>query len=505
MAKRVLLAGLFHETHTFLDGTTRLADFSVRRGDELFSAAGDGSPLSGVLEIAASCNWDVRPVLDLRASPSAIVDDVVFTFWDEFAAAYERERAAGLDGIFLVLHGAMACPSVRDVEGELIDRIRSLPGARDLPVCGVLDLHGNLSRRTIEQSQGMIAYRKNPHVDACQASVDAALLLDRILNSGRMPVSAFESCAVMLPPTATGTADEPMKTLEDLARQAEREDRDLAAVNVFAGFSFADTHDTGLSFSAVTFGDPERARSHLRRLREHAVSHRDQAHVVDQPLADCVPRILESIAGGQVPVALVEPADNIGGGAPGDAPTLLRMLIENRIEGAAVVLNDPDAIETLAGLPLGGSRRVYVGGKASRLTDPPLELDVSLVSRSNGRFELEDRESHLASMCGVRIDMGPCAVVRSSGVTILLTSKKTPPFDLGQLRSQGVEPEKLSVIGIKAAVAHRRAYDRVVKTSFTVATPGPCSSDLRSFPYRYVRRPIDPLDDIQAVITSGPS
>ena len=50
-------------------------------------------------------------------------------------------------------------------------------------------------------------------------------------------------------------------------------------------------------------------------------------------------------------------------------------------------------------------------------------------------------------MSGVRIEMGPCAVVRHGGVTILLTAKKTPPFDLGQLRSQGIEPESLSVIG----------------------------------------------------------
>jgi microcystin degradation protein MlrC len=497
MPKRVLLAGLFHETHTFLDGTTGLGDFAVRRGNELFDAAGDGSPLSGALEVAASCGWDVRPVIDLRATPSAIVDDVVFeSFWDEFSTAYYRERAAGLHGIFLVLHGAMVCPGFRDVEGELIDRIRSLPGARDLPVCGVLDLHGNLSQRTIEQTQGLIAYRMNPHADARQAAIGAAQLMDRILTSGQQPQSVFESCPLMLPPTATGTADEPMRTLEALARQAEREEPELVAVNVFAGYSFADTHDTRLSFSAVTFGDPAPARGCLRRLRDHALANRQQAHVVDLPLAECVTRILECVARKQTPIALVEPADNIGGGAPGDAPTILRVLIENQIKGAAVVLDDPAAVQSLADLAIGGSRKVRVGGKASRFTDPPLELDVTLVSRSNGRFELEDRESHLASMCGVRIDMGPCAVVRSAGVTVLLTSKKTPPFDLGQLRSQGIDPEKLSVVGVKAAVAHRRAYDRVTKASFTVATPGPCSSDLRRFPYKHVRRPIDPLDDI---------
>jgi microcystin degradation protein MlrC len=497
MAKRVLLAGLFHETHTFLDGTTGLADFAIRRGDELLDAAGDGSPLCGVLEVAAARKWDVRPVVDLRATPSATVDDAVLAlFWEEFARAYKRERPAGIDGIYLVLHGAMVCSSVRDVEGEVIDRIRSLPGARDLPVCGVLDLHGNLSRRTIESSQGLIAYRLNPHVDARQAAVDAALLLERILSSGRRPTSVFESCPLMLPPTATGTDDDPMRSLEALAREAERANRDLAAVNVFAGYSFADTFDTGLSFSAVTFGDPVAARRTLTHLRDHALANRERAIRVDEPLAECVPKILASIARGQTPIALVEPADNIGGGAPGDAPTILRALLDNRIEGSAVVINDPEVVGTLADLPIGGSRRVKMGGKASRLTDPPIELEVSLVSRSDGRFELEDRQSHLASMCGVQIDMGPCAVVRAGGITILLTSKKTPPFDLGQLRSQGIAPEKLSVIGVKAAVAHRRAYDRVVKASFTVATPGPCSSDLRGFPYQHVRRPIVPLDDI---------
>jgi hypothetical protein len=30
---RILLAGLFHETHSFVDEITGLADFTIRRGD----------------------------------------------------------------------------------------------------------------------------------------------------------------------------------------------------------------------------------------------------------------------------------------------------------------------------------------------------------------------------------------------------------------------------------------------------------------------------------------
>jgi microcystin degradation protein MlrC len=121
-------------------------------------------------------------------------------------------------------------------------------------------------------------------------------------------------------------------------------------------------------------------------------------------------------------------------------------------------------------------------------------LEVTLVSRSNGHFQLEDKQSHLASMSGSAYEMGPCAVVRHEGLTILLTSRKTPPFDLGQWHSQGVELEKMRVIGVKAAVAHRRAYDKIASRMLWVDTPGPCRSDLTKLPFKKVRRPVFPLD-----------
>jgi microcystin degradation protein MlrC len=294
-----------------------------------------------------------------------------------------------------------------------------------------------------------------------------------------------------------------MRTLEATAREIERSHPEIAAVNVFAGFSFADTRHTGVSFSAVTFGDPQIAAGELRRLSKWALDHREEGNIVDPPLADVLPAIQRHVAAAETPVLIVEPADNIGGGAPGDATTVLRALIENRIENSAVIINDPLAVSHVSNWSIGDRGTISIGGKGSRLTDGPLELDVELLNRSDGRFDLEDRNSHLASMAGVHIDMGPCAVVRHKAVRILLTSRKTPPFDLGQWRSQGIEPETLSVIGVKAAVAHRRAYDKIARHSYTVAMPGPCSSDLRTFPWQLIRRPVFPLDEIDTALVCG--
>ncbi len=495
MRRRVLIAGLFHETHTFLTERTPWSAFSVRRGHEFFAARGDGSPLAGVLEVADERGWEVIPTIDARATPSGTVEDSVFEqFWSELRDAAELALKGRLDGIYLVLHGAMATETIRDPEGELVRQLRALPGGNAVPIGGVLDLHGNISREFAEATQAFVAYRKNPHTDACEAARDGARLLDRVMLAGRWPVTLHAAPGIVWPPTGVSTQDEPMRVLEELAREIERTYPDIAAVNVFASYSFADTPDTGVSFTAVTFGDPDEACRELQSLCDEAIRRREQGNVVPPSLDSVLPTIQAEVGRGETPVIIVEPSDNIGGGAPGDLTHVFRALVANGISNSAVVINDPNAVAEVSSRAIGWRGPLTLGGRSDPRFDSPVTCEVELLSVSNGQFTLEDRHSHLASMCGVQIDMGPCAVIRHAGIRVLLTSRKTPPFDLGQLRSQGIVPEELSVIGVKAAVAHRQAYDPITKHSHTVNTLGPCTSDLRSLPFVQIRRPIFPLD-----------
>jgi microcystin degradation protein MlrC len=197
-------------------------------------------------------------------------------------------------------------------------------------------------------------------------------------------------------------------------------------------------------------------------------------------------------------VLLVEPADNIGGGAPGDGTDVMRALLKYNIQGAGVAIADPESVAALKDVPIGGKITLPIGGKGSPLDPGPVTLEVQLISRSDGVFELEDEHSHLVGSLGKTIRMGPCAVVKHGGLTILLTSKKLPPFDLGQWRSQGINPEDLSMIGVKAAVGHRVAYGKIASAEFTVNTSGPCTSDITRLPYKRLRRPVFPLDPMPA-------
>ena len=73
---RILFAGLFHETHTFLERVTGWNDFQVRRGDSMIATKGDSSPMGGALEAAAELSWDVVPALHVHAMPLGHIDGV---------------------------------------------------------------------------------------------------------------------------------------------------------------------------------------------------------------------------------------------------------------------------------------------------------------------------------------------------------------------------------------------------------------------------------------------
>ncbi|HSS14500.1 MAG TPA: M81 family metallopeptidase [Rhizomicrobium sp.] len=496
---RVFIAGIFHETHSFSGDTTGLEGFVIHRGAEILARRGDASQVDGFLSVAEREGWEVVPSAVYTGGASGTVDHAVFeAFWSEVKPALETALTQGLDAIHLSLHGAMVTSECDDPEGELMARIRATPGAEKLPIYCVGDLHGTMTPQMGDLSDCVIYYRECPHTDAYDSAVLSSELLARCLKSGVRPKHFVLVTPIVWPPTGTGTRDGPMRALEDAARRIEKTVPGVLAVNVVGGYSFSDVPFAGVSFSIITEGDETAAQAALRELAGIAWDMRQggipKQHDLDQVVREFK---FDRRARAKGPVLLVEPADNIGGGAPGDGTDVMRALLKYDVQGAGVALADAQSVSALADVPIGGKITLPIGGKGSPLDPGPVTLEVELVSRSNGVFELEDKHSHLVGSLGKIIDMGPSAVVKHRGLTILLTSKKLPPFDLGQWRSQGINPEELSMIGIKAAVGHRVAYGKIASGEYTVNTSGPCTSDITRLPYTKLRRPVFPLDPLE--------
>lgn len=501
--KRVFIAGLVHETHTFLNERTGTGAFEqtlwVRREELLGRCSGDASPMGGALEVAESRGWHVLPSSYAAAMPSGTVeDDVLETWWVEVEADLAHAVQDGIDGILLILHGAMVFEGFPDGEGEILIRLRrslaahlGAEAARRIPVAADLDLHANFSQTMAQHATIFTGYRENPHTDAREAGIRAAQLLDRTMTEGLTPRVVAVKPPVLYSPKGTASAADPMRHLASMARKLEADHLELLEVCVLPGFSYADIDCAGVSFCATTIGEPEQARVWLEPLAAAALERAEEGNPLDPPIDQVMPEALQHTSG---PIGLVEPSDNIGGGTPGDGTGILAAFLKYGVDNAAVVINDPEAAAACHQVSVGDQLHLRIGARLDRFHGDPIDLEVQLESLSDGCFDLENERSHLASLVGRHVDMGPSAVVRHGGIRILLTTHKTPPMDLGQLRSQGIIPEDLYMVGIKAAVSHRAAYDPILAATYYVDTPGLGSSDLRRFPFQHVPRPIKPLD-----------
>jgi microcystin degradation protein MlrC len=169
---------------------------------------------------------------------------------------------------------------------------------------------------------------------------------------------------------------------------------------------------------------------------------------------------------------------------------LASALHERRLEKTFVALFDREAVEKCT--HVGSTIDLAVGGKSDALHVPPLHVRAMVVSIHDGKFvETEARHGGMT-----RHDMGLTAIVRTQhGMMIQLTSRRVPPFSLGQITSCGIDPKSLRIIVAKGVHAPVAAYSPVCPTMIRVNTPGVTTADMSRLQFMHRRRPMFPFED----------
>ena len=495
MTKKIFLSGIYHETHTFLSQPTTLNDFIINIGDDIIKEnKGNGSPTDGFIEFALQKNWDIISGIQMSARPSGIVDEDAENFFDKNFFEKLEQHCENIDAIFLILHGAMVSKNHDDFEGDLLEKINHFLKNKKLsiPIVAVLDLHANVSDKMIDNSTCVYAYRKNPHSDSRDASIKAASILSDIFTNPNVNQINYKT-KYILPPTGVGTANDPMKSILYEANKIEKNDKDIICINVMAGYSYADIADCGFSLNCCTKGDVNVAKNYLATLTNVLKSKIDFAYPKENTLEEALEKI-KSLPKQDKPILLIEPADNIGGGTPGDATDLLSRLLQSDHKRIVAIINDPAAVKECYHHQVGEEIELNIGAKFDDFHGSPIKLKATIQKLSDGKFTLENKQSHLASMMGMNIDMGLSAVIKNKQLTLLLTSIKTPPMDLGQLISQDIYPAKAKFIVVKAAVSHKDAYDPIASYSFYIDSQGLCTSNLKRLPFKKIGNKIIALN-----------
>lgn len=485
-SRRVAFAGFIHETNTFAPTKASYEAFlkgsghlPLCRGDEMIELVkGANTGIEGALDYAREANWEVVPVLRASAVPSAHVTEEAF---ERIATDIVAGIVAALplDGIYLDLHGAMVCEHLDDGEGELIARIRKAVGY-DIPVSVSLDLHGNMTEQSMRDADVMVGYRTYPHVDMALTGYRAAVLLDKLMNGDRF-AKAFRQIDYLIPISWQCTEMEPAQSI--YAKLEALEERDgVVSMSFFTGFPAADFADCGATVLAYgeTQDAADKAADDLKALidaSEEAFA--GKVYTPDEGVKEAM-RIAATAAR---PVIISDTQDNPGAGGDSDTTGMLRALVDNNAQNAALgLLYDPEAALAAQAAGVGATIHIALGGKSNIPGDAPFEADFVVEALSDGFTRVNGPYYGDTLM-----RLGPSACLRIGGVRVAVASHKVQMADRGLFRYLGIDPETASILVNKSSVHFRADFQPIAETILVCAAPGPMAVDPASLPWMKLR------------------
>ncbi len=488
MSLKIALLGLFHESNTFLDKSTTLADF--RNGhwltgpDILREYEEAHHEIGGMLEVLYREDIEVIPVMYAEATPGGVISSETYNSLLQQMMG-ELEKILPVDGCLVVPHGAAVSESFPDMDGHWLSLLREKAG-KGTPIIGTLDPHANVSRLMVSSTNALIAYKTNPHIDQRQTGKEAASLLVKLLQKKLKPLQILMEIPLAISIEQQYTANDPCKSIYAFAHKLSQQEG-ILSVSILLGFPYADVREMGSSVIVVSDNKKDLALSVGKQLETYILDHKEHFVGSKRDISFSLSLLKDS----KKPVLMLDMGDNIGGGAPGNSAFLLDALEQYEKCKYFICLYDPLAVLQAAKYKTGDSFDLPI--VVNQDTANTNVIRVTLLQLTDGKFK-ETNPRHGGQ---VNYDMGNIAIVSTGkGNIVMLTSLRVPPFSLQQLTSFHILPADFDVLVAKGVIAPIAAYAPVCPTIMQVNTPGITQADMTLFKYNNRRKPLFPFESL---------
>jgi microcystin degradation protein MlrC len=390
----------------------------------------------------------------------------------------QLEAAMPVDGVLLGLHGAMVAHGYDDVEGDIAERTRAIVGNRC--VIGVeLDPHCHMTLKRMRACDIIVCYKEYPHTDVVERAEDVLDLVLRTLRGEIRPVMSLYDCRqIQMYPTTEPV----MRAFVDRIKGMEGKDG-ILSISIVHCFPYADVAENASRVLVIADGDKARADRLATSIGEELVALRGKTM---PKFLDVPEGVAAAIASNVAPVVLADPADNAGGGAPSDNTTILRHLIAQRVDGAAVgPIWDPVAVRLCFDAGEGATFPLRFGGKTGPASGTPIDADVTVAALARDCWQ---------SFGPTKVPLGDCAAVRIGGVEAVLIANRAQALGLELFTNVGIDPRRRRIVVVKSSNHFMAAFGPIAKRVIYVDSDAPLARDYRRIAYTKVQRPIWPLD-----------
>ncbi|NQW20180.1 MAG: M81 family metallopeptidase [Chloroflexi bacterium] len=516
---RFAILGISHETNTFSRVPATYEQFEkavLARGQEIVDLYAESQyTISGYLQGAEELGFEAVPLMYANTGP---IGTITKDAYDRISGEmHQMLRDQGpWDGVLISNHGAAVSEEFPDMDAEFTRVVREIVGP-DVPVGVTLDMHANISKDTVANTDVCIVWRTCPHLDTKLRGRKTAELIYRTALGEIKPVQFIEMPPMLVNIVKQFTGQEPMKSLVDECIEAN-EIPGVLDTSIAEGYPYADVEEMGMSWIAITDGDAELAEKTAKDMAakawtkrvdlnrpvssiEDALKQAEELYVGPKPegVENYMPSDGSALAEAEPsehshlgPIVLMDVGDNIGGGSSADSTHILKVAKEMGVTGLLQSLYDPEAVEACVVAGIGAELALDVGGKTDDMHGEPVHIVGTVSVIDDGPYE-ETRPTH----GGFRFYNDGKRVLFNTvdGMTILLTSMRSGNTARAQMYSMGINPEDYRVIVAKGVSSPRPAYQPIAAEIIIVNSPGVTSADLDTFEFKSRRVPLYPFEE----------
>ena len=400
------------------------------------------------------------------AQPAGItVRSVYEGYRDEILA--DLKAAMPVDIVLLSMHGAMTADGYDDCEGDTLARVRELVGP-DVVIGLELDLHCSVTDKIVENADVVVLFKEYPHIDVGERAAELFDICAATAAGEVRPVMQVRKLNIV---NKWRTPNEPMKTVVAEMQAAEQENGVLS-VSFAHGFPWQDVPDTSARMLVVADGDADRAGEVAERFVDRLW---DLRHDMVQPMLS-IDQALDAIDAGPGPVVLADVADNAGGGAPSDSTFVLAAAIERGMSGILTGYYwDPLAIRFCEEAGEGANMRLRVGGKCSRESGDPVDLNVTVRKiLHDGTQSFGDATMAMGIVVWLSTD---------GGIDLILTSNRTQVFHPNGMTQLGIDPNAYRGIVVKSSQHFYAGFAPLAASVQYISAPGAIPPDFETIPF----------------------
>ncbi len=255
---RFAVLGLSHETNTFSVVPADYAAFGMGRGDEILERNRDSNyTIAGYMQAAEELGFELVPLMYAVTGPIGTITADAYDRLSNEMFGMLRDQGPW-DGVLIANHGAAVAENHLDMDAAFTASVREIVGP-DIPVGMTLDMHSNISKESIANTDCCLVWRTNPHMDPKLRGRKTAELIYRAAMGEINPVQWIEMTPMLVNIVKQFTGEEPMKTLVDDALEAN-ERPGILDTSVAEGYPYSDVVEMGMSFIAIADADLDAAR-----------------------------------------------------------------------------------------------------------------------------------------------------------------------------------------------------------------------------------------------------